>query len=86
MQEDRMEPKRPTDPAQDASSRPHPQSKGKRLLVWVILLLIFGVIFVFVLRHHDDSQAAPSARRGGGTVTVTTVTAQKAGSQGRPAD
>src|ERR1700739_4786611 len=75
-----MEPKRsasPTGPGQDASARPQPQSTGKRIFVWVILLLIFGIIFVFVLRHHDDSGAAPSGRRAGGTVTVTTVTAQK---------
>lgn len=50
-----------------------------RLVVWALLLLIFGVGFFLVLRHHDDTQkAATSSRRGaGGVITVTTVTAKR---------
>ena len=53
-------------------------SKGRRLLVWVLLLLTFAIIFWLVLRHHDTQQAATTSRRGaGGPVTATVVTAQK---------
>ena len=53
-------------------------SKGRRLLVWALLLLTFAVIFWLVLRHQDTQQAAPTSRRGaGGPVTATVATAQK---------
>lgn len=57
----------------------HPQKSGwQRFIVWIAVLLIFGVVFALVLRHHDDSQsAAPSRRSFGGPVTVTIATAQK---------
>jgi multidrug efflux system membrane fusion protein len=58
----------------DSSS---PRHKGVKALVWIIILLIFGVAFVLILRHHDDTTAAKAPRGGGGPVTLTTTTAQK---------
>lgn len=52
--------------------------KGVRVIVWIVLLLIFGSGFVLVLRQHDDTtKAAKSPRGGGGPVTVMTVAAAK---------
>src|ERR1700692_593507 len=53
-------------------------AKGRRLLIWGLLLLSFAIIFWLVLRHHETQQAAPASRRGaGGPVTATVATAQK---------
>jgi membrane fusion protein, multidrug efflux system len=57
-----------------------PHHKSIRIVVWIILLLVFGIGFFLVLRHHEDTQkTATSSRRGtgGGVVTVTSVTARK---------
>jgi multidrug efflux system membrane fusion protein len=55
-----------------------PRHKGVKALVWIIMLLIFGVAFALILRHHDDTTTAAKAPRGGGgPVTLTTTTAQK---------
>jgi membrane fusion protein, multidrug efflux system len=52
--------------------------KGVRVIVWIVLLLIFGSGFVLVLRQHDDTtKAAKSPRGGGGPVTVVTAVAAK---------
>lgn len=57
---------------------PAHQHKGVRALVWIVLLLIFGAGFFWVLRHRDDTtKAAKSPKGGGGAATVTTTTAQK---------
>jgi membrane fusion protein, multidrug efflux system len=65
--------------AEDQLTAPPPHGhKAVRVIVWIVLLLIFGVAFVLVLRQHDDStKAAKSPRGGGGPVTLTTATAQK---------
>jgi membrane fusion protein, multidrug efflux system len=48
------------------------------VIVWIVLLAIFGVGFVLVLRQHDDTtKAAKSPKGGGGPVALTTTTAQK---------
>ena len=54
-------------------------SRGKRVLVWALLLLAFAVIFWLVLRRHDDTQQAAAApkRGAGGPVTAAVATAQK---------
>ena len=60
---------------------PAPESKHSiafKILMWVLVLAVFGAGFWLVLRQKEESaQTAASARRGGGTVTVNTSTAQK---------
>lgn len=54
-----------------------PRHKGVKVIVWIVILLIFGVAFALIVRHHDDATAAAKAPRGGGgAVTLTTTTAQ----------
>ena len=56
---------------------PH-RSKTIRFLVWILILLTFGVIFWITLRHKPAPKAAGTGKRGvTGAVTITTVTAQK---------
>jgi multidrug efflux system membrane fusion protein len=47
-----------------------------RVIMWIAILLVFGLGFWWVLRHQEQT-AAKAPRGGGGPVTVTTVTAQK---------
>jgi len=62
---------------QESVSRPS-QHKGVRALVWIVILLIFGVGFLLVLRQHDAPAAARSPRgAGGGPVMLTSATANK---------
>jgi membrane fusion protein, multidrug efflux system len=63
-------------PAPDPTTSRH---KVIRVVVWLVLLLIFGLGFFLVLRHHDEAKPATSSRRGagGGPVTLNTTTAQK---------
>ena len=52
--------------------------RGLKIIVWIVLLLVFGAGFVLVLRQQNDTtNAAKSPRGGGGAVTLTTTTAQK---------
>src|ERR1700736_5141099 len=44
--------------------------------MWILVLLVFGLGFWWVLRHQEQT-TAKAPRGGGGPVTVTTVTAQK---------
>lgn len=75
----------PTDPREHPASTsehlptaPPSRNKGVRILVWIIILLIFGFGFYWLLRKHDDSATSAKAPRGaGGPVTVTTATAKK---------
>jgi multidrug efflux system membrane fusion protein len=49
-----------------------------RALIWIVLLLIFGFAFYFVLSHKEDAKAKPAGRRGvSGPINLTTATAQK---------
>ena len=59
-------------------SRPEPHdSHTVRILVWVLILLVFGLLFWWVL-HHQEAKKAPSGRAAmTGPVTVTTATAKK---------
>jgi membrane fusion protein, multidrug efflux system len=57
---------------------PPSKHKGVRIIVWIVLLLIFGAGFALVLRHKEDtSKTAKAPRGGGGPVTLTTATAKK---------
>jgi membrane fusion protein, multidrug efflux system len=60
---------------------PAPPPKKHRIvgvIVWVVVLLIFGLGFWLVLRKHDQAaQTARSPRGGGGPVTINTATAEK---------
>jgi multidrug efflux system membrane fusion protein len=58
--------------------RPEPhRSHTVRILVWVLILLLFGVLFWAIL-HHQQAVKAPSSRRAmTGPVTITTATAKK---------
>src|SRR5665213_1867129 len=61
------------------SPNPEPHhSHTVRVVVWILILLAFGVLFWAVLTHHAAQKAA-TGRRGAmtGSVTVTAVTAQK---------
>ena len=53
------------------------QRTGVRVLVWIVILLIFGVGFGLVLQQRDTAKTTRSARFGGGAVTATVATAQK---------
>jgi membrane fusion protein, multidrug efflux system len=74
----------PTDPNEHPTQRPDyqpaappSQHKGVRIFVWIIILLIFGIAFYWLLRKRDDAASTNKSPRGGGAVTVTTVTAKK---------
>jgi multidrug efflux system membrane fusion protein len=58
--------------------RPEPHSSHTvRILVWVLILLLFGILFWAIL-HHQQAAKAPSGRGAmGGPVTITTETAKK---------
>jgi multidrug efflux system membrane fusion protein len=61
------------------SPKPEPhRSHTVRILIWVLILLLFGLLFWAVLRHQKAAKA-PSGRAAmmGGTVTVTAATAKK---------
>lgn len=67
------------------SSQPQStKSKGVRVLIWILLLVVFGTGFFLVLRHQQTAQKGPGGsggRRGGGAfggaVPVTTDTARR---------
>jgi multidrug efflux system membrane fusion protein len=69
-----MGPEHQSPPPADA---PPPRRSGAvRVIMWMVILLVFGIGFWVVL-HHQEQTAAKAPRGGGGPVTVTTVTAQK---------
>ncbi|MDW5267640.1 MULTISPECIES: efflux RND transporter periplasmic adaptor subunit [Acidobacteriaceae] len=59
------------------TSEQHQHHKTVRIIVWVVILLIFGIGFFLILHHHDDTAKKPSRHGAGGTATITTATAQK---------
>jgi multidrug efflux system membrane fusion protein len=62
------------------ASQSEKSGSRRRLIIWIVVILVFALIFVLAFRHHDESKgsgAAPSRRGVTGPVTVVTVTAQK---------
>lgn len=53
------------------------QRTGVRVLVWLVILLIFGAGFGLVLQQRDTAKTTRSARFTGGAVTATVATAKK---------
>ncbi len=63
-------------PAPD--SPPHRRSLFVRLLIWLLIFGLFGLVFWWVLRHKEEQKAPAQGRRGvSGPVSITTATAQK---------
>jgi multidrug efflux system membrane fusion protein len=59
---------------------PPPKRSGRiRLLVWLIILLAFGLLFWWILNHRQAPAAAGGGRRGamGGTVNLSVATAKQ---------
>jgi membrane fusion protein, multidrug efflux system len=73
----------PTPPALAPPGSPRdtalPEKKPKhRVWVWIIVLLVFGLVFWWVLRRNNAPAAGPVGRGGmGGPVTATEATATK---------
>jgi multidrug efflux system membrane fusion protein len=60
------------------SPRPEPhRSHTVRILVWVLILLMFGILFWVILRHQNAVKAPSGRGAMTGPVTVTTATAKK---------
>ena len=65
--------------SQSAGDSPTPVKKRRHRWVWVVVLLLFGLTFYWVIQHQQKSQAAVMGggrRAGGGVVPVTTATAR----------
>src|SRR3984957_10681144 len=58
---------------------PPKRSNGIRIVVWLVILLAFGLLFWWVISRRQAPAAAPGGRRGalGGTVTLNVATAKK---------
>jgi membrane fusion protein, multidrug efflux system len=63
----------------DRQLAPPKRSSWVRILVWLVILLAFGLLFWWVLSRRQAPAAAPGGRRGalGGTVTLNIATAKK---------
>lgn len=57
--------------------RPEPPKKRRHRWIWVVILLLFGLLFYWVLHQHYASQTAGGRRTFTGTVPVTEVTAKQ---------
>jgi membrane fusion protein, multidrug efflux system len=54
------------------------RSRAFRVLVWIIVLFLFGLLFWVIIHHKEVAATAPRGRRTFvGTVTLTTATAKK---------
>ncbi|MGH9616850.1 MAG: efflux RND transporter periplasmic adaptor subunit [Acidobacteriaceae bacterium] len=52
-------------------------SRSVRILIWVAILVLFGILFWVVLNHHEAQKAATGRHAMTGPVTVTIATAKK---------
>jgi membrane fusion protein, multidrug efflux system len=71
-----MDSKPPAPYSDSAEQTPH-KSGWLRLLVWLAILIAFGIIFWLVLRPSKSAPAAPSGRGQTGPVTINTAVATK---------
>jgi multidrug efflux system membrane fusion protein len=65
--------------SQSAGDSPTPVKKRRHRWVWVVVLLLFGLTFYWVIQHQQKSQAAVTGggrRAGGGVVPVTIANAR----------
>lgn len=65
--------------SQSAGDSPAPVKKRRHRWVWVVVLLVFGLTFYWVINHQQKGQAAATGggrRQMGGTIPVTTATAR----------
>jgi multidrug efflux system membrane fusion protein len=68
----------PIGPDHQLPAPPPKRSKSLGVILWIVVLAIFGAGFWLILHKHDQSASAPKSGRGpGGPVTLNTVTAQK---------
>jgi multidrug efflux system membrane fusion protein len=59
-------------------ARPEPhRSHTVRILIWVLILLLFGILFWVILHHQQAAKALSGRAAMTGPVTVTTATAKK---------
>jgi multidrug efflux system membrane fusion protein len=58
-------------------STPEPPRKRRHRWIWVVILLLFGLLFYWVLHQHYASQAVGGRRAFTGTVPVTETTAKQ---------
>jgi membrane fusion protein, multidrug efflux system len=59
-------------------ARPEPhRSHTVRILIWVLILLLFGILFWVILHHQQATKALSGRAAMTGPVTVTTATAKK---------
>jgi membrane fusion protein, multidrug efflux system len=67
-----------TPASQSAGDSPVPAKKRRHRWVWVVVLLLFGLLFYWVIQHQQKSQAAIGGGRRamGGVVPVSTATAR----------
>lgn len=56
---------------------PEPPKKRRHRWIWVVILLLFGLLFYWVLHQHYASQTMGGRRMFTGTVPVTEVTARQ---------
>jgi len=56
---------------------PDPPKKRRHRWIWVVILLLFGLLFYWVLHQHYRSEAVGGRRAFAGTVPVTEATARE---------
>ncbi len=80
MQDDNRETARQPHIGPDHPLPPAKRSTGVRILVWLVILALFGLLFWWVVNHRQSPVATGGGgRRGaaGGTVALTTATARR---------
>lgn len=66
----------PPDPQLPSPAKPR-RSRGFRLIVWVVVLALFGILFWIIIVHKQTTAPRRGRQAFTGTVTLTTATATK---------